>query len=410
MKKYFLIILLMLGSYSLLSAQTLQDYYRIAAENNPGLRAMHKEYEAALQKVQQVKSLPDPVFSFAYFISPVETRVGPQQARFSLSQMFPWFGTLKARGDAAALHAEAKFYRFINARNQLYFQVASAYYPLIELKQWIELERENIRILESYKTIATQKFENASGNMVDVLRVDILLNAALTGLEILQDKEKPLLTEFNQLLNRPENTKVAIADSFNMKPLAADFRKDSLIAANPELQALDKQVQASEVTAFLARKQGLPRVGVGLDYVMVGERQDIAVPSNGKDVIMPMISMSIPIFRKRINASVTEAQLMQESYTNQKKEISNQLVSDYEAAWFNVRKQEKLLSLYDQQIQTTQQSLELLLTMYSNSGEEFEEVLNMQKELLKFQKMQVKALAQHQIAIAKINYLTSKSF
>ena len=92
--------------------QTLEDYFQIATENNPSLQAQYKDFEAALQKVSQVSSLPDPTFSFGYFISPVETRVGPQRAKFSLSQMFPWFGTLEAQSDAASLMADANIRPF----------------------------------------------------------------------------------------------------------------------------------------------------------------------------------------------------------------------------------------------------------------------------------------------------------
>lgn len=408
---HYMAILMALLFYSTLSfAQTPDDYFRTAAENNPGLLAIYNEYEAALQKVPQVNALPDPVFSFGYFISPVETRVGPQQAKFSLTQMFPWFGALKAQGDAAALMAEAKFQSFIDARNKLYFRVASAYYPLYELKDWIRVEQENINILESYKNIATRKFENGSGTMVDVLRVDIMLKDAQMNLSILQDKMKPLLTAFNKLLNRPENEKVIIGDSLKVEILSDNFRKDSLIAVNPELRALELKLQASKVTELVARKQGLPKLGAGLDYVVVGERTDLSLPDNGKDVLMPMVSISIPIFRDKYNASVKEAQNIQESYVNQKQELENSLISEYEMVWFEIQQQQQLLSLYEQQIQTSQQSLNLLFTSYENSGKEFEEVLRMQLQLLKYKKMKAAALTQYQIAVAKINYLTSKTY
>ena len=410
MKKYIAILIAMLFYSSLSFAQTLEDYYKIAAENNPGLQALYKEYEAALQKVPQVSTLPDPTFSFGYFISPVETRVGPQQAKFSLTQMFPWFGTLKAQGDAAALMAEAKFQSFIDARNKLYFQVASAYYPLYELKDLIRIEQENISILESYKTIANQKFKNGTGTMVDVLRVDIMLKDAQTNLSILRDKEKTLLTSFNKLLNRPETDLVSINDSLKAVTLAENFRKDSLLTANPKLKALDLKFQSAVAAERAAEKQGLPKLGVGLDYVMVGERTDLSMPDNGKNVLMPMVSISIPIFRAKYKASVKEAQLMQESYTLQKQEVANTLISDYESSWFQVQQQLQLLSLYEQQIQTTQQSLNLLFTSYANSGKEFEEVLRMQQQLLKYQKMKATALVQYQIAVERINYLTSKTY
>ena len=401
MIRYIAILIATLLFSSLSFAQTLDDYFKIAAENNPGLQAMHKEYEAALQKVPQVSTLPDPTFSLGY---------GPQQAKFSLTQMFPWFGTLKAQGNVAALMAEAKFQNFIDARNRLYFQVASAYYPLYELKDFVRIEQENISILESYKTIATQKFKNGTGTMVDVLRVDIMLKDAQTNLSILRDKEKPLLTTLNKLLNRSENEPVQISDTLKSVILLDNYRKDSLIVANPKLKALDLKLQASQAAEIVAQKQGLPKLGIGLDYVLVGERTDISMPDNGKNVLMPMVSISIPIFRAKYNASVKESQLMQESYTLQKQEVTNTLFSEYEMVLFQVQQQLQLISLYQQQIQTSQQSLNLLFTSYGNSGKEFEEALRMQQQLLKYQKMSATALVQYHIAVEKINYITSKSY
>jgi len=363
------------------SAQTLDDYFKIAAENNPGLQAVYTEYEAALQKVAQVNSLPDPVFSFGYFVSPVETRVGPQQAKLSLTQMFPWFGVLKARGKVESLMAEAKFQNFIDARNKLYLRVASAYYPLYELKDWINIEQENISILESYKNIANQKFKNGTGTMVDVLRVDIMLTDAQTNLGILIDKEKTMTVTFNKLLNRPGYEIVHTNDMLKAEVLSDNPLKDSIIASNPKLITLDLKLQSVKAAELAARKQGLPVFGLGLDYVLVGERSELSIPENGKDIFMPMISISIPVFRGKYNASVKEAQLMQESYTYQKQDLLNSLISEYEIAWFDLQQQLQLISLYEQQTETTKQSLNLLYTSYANSGKEFEEVLRMQQRI-----------------------------
>jgi outer membrane protein TolC len=404
-----IIILIILG-VTAGQAQTLDDYFRNAAENNPGLQAKYKEFEAALQKVPQVSTLPDPTFSFGYFISPVETRVGPQQAKFSLTQMFPWFGTLKAQGNAAALMAEAKYQSFLDARNQLFYQVAAAYYPLYELNRWKQIEQENIDILQSYKTIANSKFKNGAAPMVDVLRVDIMLKDAETNLSILNQKEKSLLTTFNKLLNRAEYEVVIMDDTLSAEVLPSNFRKDSLLTNNPMLNAFDLKIKASEASELVAQKQGLPKLGVGLDYVMVGERTDMTLSDNGKDVLMPMVSVSIPIFRKKYIAAEKEARLMQETYALQKNEMENSLTSSYEMAWFQIQQQKQLLSLYEQQIQTSQQSLNLLFTSYGNSGKEFEEVLRMQQQLLKYEKMKATSEVQFQVALAKLNYITAKKY
>lgn len=406
----YVVIIAMLLLNSLSYAQTLDDYFKTAAENNPGLQATYKEYKAALQKVPQVHDLPDPTFSFGYFISPVETRVGPQQIRLSLTQIFPWFGTLKALANAEALLAEAKFQSFIDARNKLYLQVAAAYYPLYELNDWKRFELENINLLETYKNISTQKFKNGKGTMVDVLRVEMMLKDAQTNLNILRKKEKILVTIFNKLLDRSANEKVVVKNSLLYEELPANFRKDSLMAANPKLKALDLKIQASRASEMVAKKQGFPKLGVGIDYTLVGERKDLYIPDNGKDILMPMLSIRIPVFRKKYDASVKETQLMQKSYLFQKQEVTNRLVSEYELVWFEIQQQEELLILYDEQIKTTQQSLNLLFTSYGNSGKEFEEVLRMQQQLLKYKKLKASTLAQYYIAVSKINYLTSKSY
>ena len=100
-----------------------------------------------MKRSAQVRGLPDPSLTVGYFISPVETRIGPQRARFSLVQMFPWFGTLGAQAEATDLLAEARYQAFLEARNELVYKVRMAYYPLHELDRAVELERADLEIL-----------------------------------------------------------------------------------------------------------------------------------------------------------------------------------------------------------------------------------------------------------------------
>ena len=388
------------------NAQSLQDYFKIASQNNPGLQAKFKEFEAAMQKVPQVSSLLDPTFSFGYFIP----KMGSQRATQSVSQMFPWFGTLEAQGDAAALMAEAKYQAFLDARNQLFFQVSAAFYPLFELNRWQRIERENIEILEAYKSVANTKFKNGMAPMVDVLRVDIMLKDAATNLEILNQKEKPLVATFNKLLNRDESAEVEIADSLKIEFVENKIRKDSLLAENPLLDALELKVQASKASEIAAQKQGLPKLGVGLEYMFMDKNSNGGMTDNGKDVLMPMVSVSIPIFRKKYKAAEKEAQLMQESYSLQKEETANLLISNYETTWFELQRQQQLIEQYDQQTRVSKQALNLLFSAYSNSGEQFEEVLRMQQQLLKYEQMKATAEVQYQIEMAKLKYIMAYEY
>lgn len=402
-----LIISILFMAYNVVG-QSINDYYTIAAENNPELKAKYKEFEAAMQKIPQVSSLPDPNLSMGYFISPVETRLGPQNMRFSLTQMFPWFGTLKAQKNAATLMAESKYQAFLNAKNQLYSQVATAYYPLYELLKLKDIEQENIKILESYKNIANAKFENGKGSLVDVLRVDIMIKDALTNLDILTKKEPALTSWLNSILNRKYNEKIVISKDLQIMELPMEYRKDS-ITTNPILQELELKKQASEVAIEVARKQGLPKLGLGLDYVLVGKGMN-NFPDSGKDIIMPMVSVSLPIFRKKYNAATKEAKLMQESFSFQKEAYENKLNGTYYKLVFELEKERDLLKLYEGQVLTLSKSLSLLFAYYSNANKDFEEVLRMQQELLKYQKLQLSSISTFHVKLAELDYLTAKQF
>lgn len=407
MRKLILITLILISVCSL-KAQSINDYYKIAAENNPELKSKHKEFEAALQKLPQVSSLADPNFAVGYFVSPVETRLGPQNMKLSLTQMFPWFGTLKAQKDVAALLAESKYQSFLNSKNALNVQVATAYYAMYEVKKMKIIEEDNIKILESYYNISNAKLANGNGSVVDVLRVDILIKDAQTNLSILDKKETSLIAWFNSILNRKYDEKVTIEKEILVEEVAIASSRDS-IANNPLLQEIELKKQASEANTIAARKQGLPKIGVGVDYIFVGEGMNNS-PDSGKNAFMPMVSVSLPIFRKKYNAAIEESKLMQESYEYQMQATQNKLNGNYYQIAFELEKQQDLLKLYDAQVTILGKSLNLLFSYYSNANKDFEEVLRMQQELLKYQRLKVTSQSAYYTKLAELNYLTAKQF
>ena len=99
--RYLIVIGLLLSLN--VNGQKLEEYLLIASKNNSEIKAAYTEFEIAMQKSPQVKSLPDPTLTLSAFGRMVETRVGAQEARFSIMQMFPWFGTLAAKENVAML-------------------------------------------------------------------------------------------------------------------------------------------------------------------------------------------------------------------------------------------------------------------------------------------------------------------
>jgi outer membrane protein TolC len=288
-------------------------------------------------------------------------------------------------------------------------QVKSAWYPIYEVNQKIRLQKENSDILSSYKQLATTRFKNDKGSMVDVIRVDIMIENTDTEIKLLKDLLQPLYVQFNKLLNRPDSMLIQVEQELDLIQVPLDYRKDSLLANHPLLLSLDLKMQSAQEVEALSKKQGMPKFGVGLDYVFVGERTDMVVPDNGKNVIMPMVSMSIPIYRGKYKAATKEAQFNQEAIANYKTNAENTLVSNYEMAWYELDKARQLIELYNKQVSKTKQAISLLETAYSNSGKDFEEILRMQQELIKYQIAAATVTKAFYVALAKLDYLTSKT-
>jgi outer membrane protein TolC len=336
----------------------------------------------------------------------VETRVGQQMARFSLSQMFPWFGTLAAQKDAAALVAEAQYASYLDARNELSYNVRATYFQLYELQEAIKLHEEHHQILSTYKSLATTKFQNGIGKLADALRADIMMNDIKTELIILNLKRKPLQVTFNNLLNRPPE-EVIVIQSEHEQLEASLFFSDSLFSQNPKLRELDRRIESEQAREQAAIKQGMPNLGIGFEYIIVAKRSEMNFEDNGKDAYMPMVTVSLPIYRKKYKAAVNEAQHMQQAYVEMKTSLTNNLLTEYEMALFEQNRAKAEMDLYDQQIKQTDQIVSLLVTAFSNSGTDFEEILMMQQTLLKYKIDKVSSHKNLLLAEAKLTFLVA---
>ncbi|SFF69595.1 Outer membrane protein TolC [Salegentibacter agarivorans] len=410
-KKIFISLLLISLWGGVGIAQELEDYLKIAAENNPKLQSAYTQFEAALQQSPQVSSLPDPTLTVSAFGRMVETRLGAQEARFSLMQMFPWFGTLKTKKEAADLLAEARFQEYLAMRADLFFEIKKAYAQLFAIEKTIALKEENLDILDSYRELSLSKFRSGSSKMVNVVRVDIKRDEALTEIELEKEQLESLKKQFNLLLNRDRQADVAIQDTLIFNPEIQNeiINPEEAFKMHPELAKFDREREAYESRAETAQKSGLPNFGIGVDYSIISKRRDANPPMNGQDAIMPMFSVSLPIFRKKYKAAEKEAELMQEAAIQNKEARENQLLSEFEQTVYDLNKADKLLKLYERQIESSNQANRLLVSAFSNNDGDFEEVLQMNQDILMLKTQQIEALKTGFTAQAKMDYLSAKT-
>ncbi|MDT0645745.1 TolC family protein [Zunongwangia sp. F260] len=401
---FFLFFLWGLGGY----AQNLDNYLQIAAENNPEVKAAYTSFEAALQQVPQVSSLPDPTLTMSAFGRMVETRLGAQEARFSLMQMFPWFGTLEAKATTAELMAEAKFQEYLDVRANLNYQVKSAYAEIFQLSATIAVKEDNLEILDSYRELALRKFEAGSAPMVNVVKIDIKREQAITEILLLKEELETLKTQFNLLLNRRINEEVLVADTLMVEELFNEMKPENNNQQNfkdhPAIEQFNRQAAAYESQQVVARKNGLPQVGVGVDYGIISERTDANPVNNGQDVIMPMLSVSLPIFRKKYKAAQKEAELMETAVQQNRQAKINNMKSELEMSRYKLNKSQRLIALYDRQLESSEQANKLQISAFSNATGDFEEVLQMNQDILMLQLQKLEAVKEAFVANAKLEY------
>ncbi len=405
-----IIPLFVMGQQADTTNAQIEQYLQQAAQNNPDLKAQYKQYLSALQQSPQVSTLPDPELAFGYFINPIETRVGPQQARFGITQMFPWFGTLNARGDAATKQAKAKFEAFQDARNKLFYEVQKSWYHLYQIEQSIRILEENIELLGIFESLAIQKYETNQVGQADVLRVQIEKEDLKSRMEFQKDNRQVARQEFNELLNRQADSKVVTSDSLKEKFLerSKGELEQTVMRQNPKLSKIDFEASSARSSIKAAQKEGMPKFGLGIDYMITDER-DMALTDNGQDAILARVGVQIPLYRKKYRAKEKQAQIQLHSVQDHQQATENKLLRQLSQALRDYRDGKRRLNLYkDIQIQRTQQTIDILTEQYSTSATDFEELLRLQRKLLDYELAQQQALVDLNTAVARIDYLYGK--
>jgi len=443
--------------------QTLDDYLVIAAENNPNLKAKYFQYQAALQRVPQVGSLPDPQLGFSFFIMPMERYMGDQVGTISLMQMFPWFGTLGAAKTEMTFMAKAKFEEFNETKSMLFYEVRANWHALQLLEKEIAITKENIELLKTMEQIALTRFKSGgqsgggsmdmkggnpksnsssgsgmggmnmsgqnttanqpinkstnqqistsnSGSMIDVLRVQMEINELQNNLALLEDSKIPITARFNQLLNRDRNEPILLSDTIIAASMPISLKEipDSIKNNNPMLKMLEQEETAYIAQGKMNQKMGLPMIGIGLQYDIFRPRDNSESMMNGRNMLMPMATVTIPLWRKKYTASVQESDFMRQSVMEQKHDVSNQLMVNYEEALKDYKDAERRVKLYQDQTSLANQALNILIAQYTTEGSQFEEVLRMQQQLLDYRLKYLDALIDGNIAVAMMERLMGR--
>lgn len=388
--------------------QTLDSLYRLAVNNNPKLKALELEYKAELTKKDQVSQLPQPQLGTGLPILRPETRLGPQVVMLSASQMFPWFGTLDAKEELTIQIAKARYEELMAERLNVIYEVRTAYYGLNYLQKEIELINENLDNYNALESIALAKVEAGNASLSEVLRIQSEIAAIEARLELIKLEQITFYADINTMIKAPLDQKIELLDSIQYKSVSLDFESTrlKLEQQHPLLQQLDYQIQASQSRAEISQKMNQPTFGVGLDYSIVNQRIDANPSNNGRDILVPRVMLSIPIYRKRHNAVISQESLNQEAINYRKESTVDEMLNKLIQFQANFNSARISLGLKEDQLAKITSAYEILLAEYSSNGTNMEALLKTQNNLIQLRLERELSILQMGIAQANIERIT----
>ena len=402
----FLIVGFSLLTIQFLSAQKLNSLIEIGLKNNPEIQKIELQYKITSEKIHEVDAIPNTEVAVGYFISEPETRTGAQRAKVSVKQMIPWFGSITARENYVSSLADVKYEDLVIAKRKLVLSVSQSYYNLYAIKATQKVLLANIVLLKNYETMTLKFVETGKSSVVDVLRLQMRQNELQQSKEVLEEQYLAEQTLLNNLLNRDKSILI-LAPIELMIPTGKEMIVSENLKLHPELLKYDKLYTSVANSELLNQKESSPMLGFGLDYIAVSEIPNTTFSDNGKDIVMPMFSVSIPVFNKKYKSKTKQNRLKQEEIMAQKQARFNRLETALDKAITNRTVAEIQHTIQTKNLLQAQKAEEIVLKSYETGMRNFNDVLDIQELQLKFQKNRIASTKKYFIQTTIINYLSN---
>jgi outer membrane protein TolC len=373
-------------------AQPVEAFIRRALTENRTVQAAYHNVQSLKHRIPQVTSLDDPVASNAIFpipsVAPQYFLMGYNPYNLTLAQQFPWFGTLRLRGEVAARDVQVALAELAAAQLDTVAAVKRAYYNLYASQKIDEILAENRKILEDFREIARARLASG-GSQQDVLRAEILISeldrerantrqgiAAARAALARQIHVSPQ-TELRTLPDLPRLTVPAELD--RLCELAA--------AARPELKGRLAAVARDEKAMELARKRFYPNLTLGLTYMDM-EKTNAEAPrtAGGFPNVGMFVAFNLPVYRQKYEAGVCEARERAIADAKLYEAQRDETASELQDLVVQAQVHENVLGLLRESIlPRTRQSLELARSDYARANVDYGTVQSALREVLQVQ-------------------------
>ena len=391
---------------------SLAVYIAEAIRNNPALKSEYQAYQAQMANAQGAGVLSDPQLSVGLFPQAMHHVNGKQIATITIMQMFPWFGTLKAGREQMEYKAQEAYQKFREKSLSTAFNVEKQWYSILATQEKVKAVKQKRALLNDIKKVAIYLYKNYTAGrdtkMSDQLRLDAEEERLKEQTESLETQLTLQKQQFNITLHRQPNAALSLPDSIPLRQMPT-FNWIEIERNNPKLAQYSAIQKAFKSQEEQTRAKGMPMIGVGLQYMLNGKVDMPMMPNmNGKDMVMPMVSVTIPIYRKKITSAIHSAQLMERSAAYNYQSQLDALQSTYLSIEQRADDIKRKLKLYESEVSLLNRTLELMQKEYATGATSLTDILQTTRESIDYDLLKAEANAQYNTITAEAIQLIAR--
>ena len=367
---------------------------------NPELAATRKQWEAATNRIAQVRSLDDPILSLQLWNVPQPFNVArTENYIFGLSQNLPFPGKLGLKGEVASRSADMTEQAVRAKERELVTRLKQAYYDLFLTQKAIQIHHEQVELLRQFFEIANTKFRTGKGSQGDVLKAQVELSLLFQHRPSLDQRRETTEAMLNTLLDREPASPLGAAEEPAHLPFTqpADDLHSLALNERPEIKAAELDVQRNEQSHALAQRQYYP------DFNVAFQRFQNYQANDGFGAY---VAMSIPFAfwtKPKYDAGVQEAAAAVAVARAQQHTVENMTRFQINDLLAKLRATDQVATLYRTTIlPQAEQSLESARVGYRVGKGSFLDLIDAQRAWRGFQLEYFTALVDRQHRLAEL--------
>lgn len=386
----------------------LMNYIQMAVERNPELKSMRALVDAESERMREAGLLMDPEINVGYDFNPMmsDSFLG----RFSISamQMFPWFGTLQARRELSRSSVTSSEASLSVRQIEIVRDLQLTWFSIAELQSQIRITVETIGLIRELETVVMSRFESGRVAQGDLLRIEMEEQRMMSRLENLKDQLNPLKARFNGLLNRDLSAEIETSELMPQAiPFSDDELRSKILEYHPEFDLIQSERKRATKHIRLAELDGRPEFGLGIE-IMGRDFGAMSMFPDARESFIGMATLRVPIYRSRYDSRRQQAVQTLRSLDYRQVQSENRLLTEMEELSETIRSSERTLHLIEQElIPRTRQILSITREDYSAGSLRFDELLQLQRDLLGLELERIETIALQNRSVALLRTLYS---